>query len=1221
MNSIFKWAAAALLAVSAASGAPQVSAQTGETPVITFKTNIYDQFGAQNAFHLVIGTTQTDYYDVDCGFGPVEVEVTPAVFDSESQAIKGTTVSCQVNADGMVRIYGDPSKIDYFAAEGCYIDWIEMDECVNLSVLDLQHNELKHLDLTPFSSLEALYLTGNTFTAETPLKVGGNKPRLQILELDIIEYLDQSFNLSDYPALVLFNGYHNMDLRNVDPSGCPELLVLILEMAPVETLDVSHNPKLMRLNISDTRIRSIDISKNPGLQNFLAQHVSGTINTDIKLTDIDLSNNPNLVLLNMAGNRLKNIDLSKNTMLTNLSLARNELSEIDLTANTNLYSVDLSNNYLNFATLPLPRDAWGEYYYYRSPLPCDKSYAAGADIDFSAQVLREGTTTSARVWQDPVGGDPVLLDESAYVYADGKIKFNSAISDSVYVEFGNSAFLDYSLRSASFMVKDAGEMGKPSKIASLNVAAAMAGKEVSFKVGMSGATDVAPKTFYVKTGDGEMREFSATSDALPAVCNFAETVNGACELAVYVPEGEVMTAFAIEDVTLGSIDITGATEVRDLVVKGCGLSAINLGYNRCLQRLDISGNRLGNVTLEGVFGDYEKNVLTDIDASNNRLYNFKVVSTTQIRSMNLANNMLTSFVLKNYDGLTNLDLSGNRLKEEVNLAYLGNAENINLSNNRITNLVVGDMPLLRRFDVSNNNLTLETLPYLEGVSSEVYIYSPQKNLEIAAKAPGINITSQNRVIAGQATRFEWKKTDGTPLREGVDVECNGGATRFLDLELGTVYCEMTHPAFPEFAGEKVFRTTDVTVTGAPTTVVASFTTTEDSEAAEVIFTGVSTSALYIDWRGDGTEYIQYPINGNSYSSYPGQKTYAGANVKVYTYDSTDDIVQFAIYDAPMSRMDASPMKNLKSFSVGGAGLDENTLIFPASPGLEEITLSDNAFSKKDFNEFSSLKHLVLSGNSYETFNAGDKPELQTLVVSKNKLTDITFKENGKLWGLDVSGNELEEINFGETPNLTQIIASNNKLASIDLTPVRNVLVALDLQRNRFTFHTLPLRNDYPNLGVYLFIGQAPMPITCTDGVVDLSLQAKVGDSATTFRWFMGEVTEDPETGELVGEELETGGDDPEYTVVDGITTFHYTFEGPLTCVMTNEAYSGLNLFTEPVIVDKAGLEGVTADDSDATVDVYTVTGIRVRSGVARADALRGLAPGFYICGGRKVLVR
>ena len=89
-------------------------AQNGaEEPIITFKTNIYDTYGAENSFHITLGSTETDYFDVDCGFGLVEAEVGPWVFDEESQAIVGTHVQCRVSQDGLVKIYGDPTKIDY----------------------------------------------------------------------------------------------------------------------------------------------------------------------------------------------------------------------------------------------------------------------------------------------------------------------------------------------------------------------------------------------------------------------------------------------------------------------------------------------------------------------------------------------------------------------------------------------------------------------------------------------------------------------------------------------------------------------------------------------------------------------------------------------------------------------------------------------------------------------------------------------------------------------------------------------------------------------------------------------------------------------------------------------------------------------------------------------------------------------------------------------------
>lgn len=56
----------------------------------------------------------------------------------------------------------------------------------------------------------------------------------------------------------------------------------------------------------------------------------------------------------------------------------------------------------------------------------------------------------------------------------------------------------------------------------------------------------------------------------------------------------------------------------------------------------------------------------------------------------------------------------------------------------------------------------------------------------------------------------------------------------------------------------------------------------------------------------------------------------------------------------------------------------------------------------------------------------------------------------------------------------------------------------------------------------------------------------------------------------------------------------------------------------------AGVDDIIADsigDDDATVDVYSLSGIRLRSGVSRDEATAGLPAGFYIVGGRKVAVR
>lgn len=56
----------------------------------------------------------------------------------------------------------------------------------------------------------------------------------------------------------------------------------------------------------------------------------------------------------------------------------------------------------------------------------------------------------------------------------------------------------------------------------------------------------------------------------------------------------------------------------------------------------------------------------------------------------------------------------------------------------------------------------------------------------------------------------------------------------------------------------------------------------------------------------------------------------------------------------------------------------------------------------------------------------------------------------------------------------------------------------------------------------------------------------------------------------------------------------------------------------------SGVDDIIADstgDDDATVDVYSLSGVRLRRGVSRDEATAGLPAGFYIVGGRKVAVR
>ena len=258
----------ALLASALMSGvAAQDSPDLGE-PAITIKTNAYATLGATNKFSILIGVTaEKEYYDIDQGFGTEEFEATYATIDSEG-TWHGSVLSCRVSKEGEIKIYGDPEKIDVIKAIGCYITEIDLSKCVNLDILNLEHNELKNLDLTPNTKLEAIYLSDNPGTPETPIIIGTPKPDLRILEVDIIDNFDPSFR-PDYPKLQALDCYYNRGLKNLDLSGCPNLINLVVEMTSVESLDLTPVPDMWHLNISESRIRDIDLSKVPKLTEFL----------------------------------------------------------------------------------------------------------------------------------------------------------------------------------------------------------------------------------------------------------------------------------------------------------------------------------------------------------------------------------------------------------------------------------------------------------------------------------------------------------------------------------------------------------------------------------------------------------------------------------------------------------------------------------------------------------------------------------------------------------------------------------------------------------------------------------------------------------------------------------------------------------------------------------------------------------------------------------------
>ncbi len=1208
------------LAVLVAAGIPfSARAAEDEEPIITLFSDAQKE-GA-GGFGITLGTdTQPAYFDIDFGFGKEEVEVQP--WTVEDGSIKGTYIACSPVKE--VKIYGDASKLSLFRASGAYLTQADISKCTDLQVIDLSHNMLRSLDLTPQTKAYAIYLGDNPFTPQTPCVIGAPKPSLEILEVDIIDNFDPDFNLSDYPNIKTFDAYHNTGLYQIDASGCPELILLSLEMTNVSKIDVSKNLKLASLNVSETRIRDLDVSNNQNLLYLYAGHYSGTINTGYHLENLVLGNLPLLAVLDLAGNKLKSVDISGFPNLMNLFLTDNNLTSLDVSKNENLTSLMLNKNDMDFATLPLPKQTYSEYWYKQRELQVgSRQISKDTEIDLSKRVLRDGTETTAKVFRLLYDSEPQEVDPSAYVYADGKIKFTQAIADSVYVQYHNSVLNEYDLQTTPFMVKEASEIGKPSKIVSFTLDDSYEGS-IQVYVGMTGASNKNPKTFYADFGDGTLKTYQSKAEGIPSSPSIYQLMlsgGGDRKVDIYIPEGDVMTAFSISSTPLKDIDVTHATELRELSVTGCGIETIDLTHNRCLQSLNLQGNKLTNMDLRGCYGNYEKNVLTTVNASKNQLTDFYILSRGSVRSLNLSENKLKEYDLKDFDNLDVLDLSKNEIEGELNLAYLADASSINISSNNISALKFDSFNRLRSFNISDNNLTLQTLPLMPEVSG--YVYAPMKPLELLANAPAVNISDQNRVIDGKGTAFVWKKaTDGTPLVEGVDMTCKDGATKFLKTDLGKVYCEMTNPAFPQLDGENAWKTTEVNVVGAPTNVVATFTTTEDG-TGEIVLTGSRKTSLYIDWRGDGTEFTPYPVE-TSYTSYPGQRTFAGAEVKVYTYEDPIDITVFSLYGMPLAEVDVTPLTGLKALAIGNAGLTPDKMKLPEA-ALTEFNLEGNGLTEYPyFEKYPDVQTLNLSNNKLAGFDASGLQTLTSLYLNHNEITSVKFN-NPNLWELALDYNKLEQIDLNGLKALTQLSLANNLLSTIDLKPVGRNITALSLVANKFTFATLPVQSKYPKLLVYFYGSQAPIePVISEDFMsFDLSSQAVISENNTTYRWFLGQAVYDPESGTLSGEELIA---DEEYTVKDGITTFLDTFDDKVMCVMTNPLFPKAFMYTPLYKVGEGthGIEGITDDmpeNVDGPVDVYTIQGTIVKRQVERSQALEGLSRGLYIVGGKKVLVK
>lgn len=1195
---------------------PVLAQSQGEEPIITFHTTVYDDSkGASPKVSFSLGAVEKDVpVDIDCGFGRDFLEVGFARLSEQN--VQGTDYASTVSSKGVVKIYGDPKKIDYFRATGCSIDKIEFHKDLNLHILDLEYNTIKALNIDHLQNLQFVYLRDNPFTRETPLMIG-KLPKLIVLEMAQCEYVSPHFDLKNFPSLVSFDAFHCTNLLTADPTQCPELQRLSLDMTKVESVDVTKNPKLRVLNVSDTRVKTLDLSQNPYLSELYMSHASASVNTDVKFDQIDLTHNPELYHFNCAGNNLTSLDISKNPKLFTFSCNDNHLTRLDVSNNKNLYIVNLRRNDMDFSTLPFNPGTWNEYYYDQHPFVLNDTYKVGDVIDLSSRVLRGGTVTLARLFSIPKDNpvNMVPLDESYYEYKNGKITLLKPTNGQVMLRYNNTVLKDYDMVTEPFTVRSAADFGKDIKAIDFSTIAST-GTAVKLGVGVKNASATRPITVKVDFGDGTLVD-KVVTDEIPTTPNVEGVRNGNANIRIFVPQDEYVTAFHSDGLNISSIDLSDLSDLRSVKLKNADLYSIDLGHNYELRTIDISGNNLTKFSLKGPTSYFYKGHLTHLNASHNKLDSLSFDQIASIEHLDLSYNNMANIPIGNADALLTLNLSHNKLtKLAINHSEL--LQRVDVSNNKLTQIYIPAVAPLQYYDLSGNLFTLANLPDGFGLDDAHFIYAPQQALKIATKSPGIDLSEQNVTRNGHQTQYVWKTEGGQTLVPGTDYTMKNGVAKFITLTAGKVYCEMSHPALPSFTGNKVLKTTLVQPIAMPAIEIASFTTPNDGDKVELSLAAKNNdTSVYFDWKGDGTV-TQYPLT-TTYTRFAAT-TKAGAKVRVLVAEDTDKLTVFSISGAKMTDPNFDKLEGVRTLTLADAGF--TSFNFPQSSALRQLNLTGNSLRKLDLDKYPELTALSLNGNKLTTIDLSNSKKLQVVDLTRNYLSKVTF-DNPDLWSLDLADNVLESVDLSRLPELNQLWVMRNQLSHIDVSK-NTKLQVLNLVGNKFRFSTLPAPDGtYKNTFSYGL--QAPIEVQqSADGKVDLSTEAAVGGTPTVFHWFIGNVN--VVKGMLQGEELELND---EFTLDNGVTTFKVaTAYDKLVCVMTNEKYPNLYQYTNFVKVVPTAIEQVGADQVSikatagtllidapvhSSINVYTLDGRQAFTGQASASTTSlHLLPGIYV---------
>ncbi len=213
-----------------------------------------------------------------------------------------------------------------------------------------------------------------------------------------------------------------------------------------------------------------------------------------------------------------------------------------------------------------------------------------------------------------------------------------------------------------------------------------------------------------------------------------------------------------------------------------------------------------------------------------------------------------------------------------------------------------------------------------------------------------------------------------------------------------------------------------------------------------------------------------------------QASFSGANVESVELPAMEALTQFSFTNSPVKSIDISKATALTRIDI------YNTTQSAFEPQLTQIDLSKNT----------ELEAVVLGGSTYK----------------KGELTSLDFTNNTKLTQISAENNKLTSVT-GIAPTVKNIYLGSNELESITLPEFTVTKGNFQIQNNKFTLATLPVKPASCTASKYKY---APQPayqvaeaITDQNNLLDLSSQLTATGVAsepqiTTYTFLAGTTT-------------------------------------------------------------------------------------------------------------------